>query len=203
MAVYTKPVGIYVTEAEYLSTESNSDIRHEYRDGQIYAMTGDSTDHIRITGNIFAEMRAHLKGSPCEAFMSEMKTKVAKDYVYPDVVVVCNHSAKDGFTDSPVLVVEVLSKSTRKLDLTTKLIKYINIPSLQEYVLIEQDIASVQVLRRSNNWLSEYFFLGDTVTFSAIGLSMLVEEIYERVDNPDTIEFRQNPVDSGLPIDGA
>lgn len=196
MASYKKHAGIHMTEAEYLKTESSTDIRHEYIDGQVYAMTGASTDHIRVTGNIFRKFGNHLEGTPCEPFMSEMKTKVAKDYVYPDVVVVCNHSAKDGYTDSPILIVEVLSKSTRKLDLTSKLIKYINIPSLQEYVLIEQDIVSVQVLRRANNWLSEYYFLGDSVTFSAIGLTLSVEEIYDRVDNADMLEFRQKPLDS-------
>jgi len=191
MALYPKQSNITMTEAEYLSFESDSDTKHEFLDGQVLAMTGASSDHIRLTGNVFRKFGNHLEGTPCEAFMSEMKTKVAKDYVYPDVVVVCNHSTKDGYTENPILIVEVLSKSTRKLDLTTKLLKYLNIPSLQEYILIEQDIVSVQVLRRSNGWLSEYFFLGDQVTFTAINLTLSVEAIYDRIENSDVLEYRQ------------
>ena len=88
------------------------------------------------------------------------------------------------------MIVEVLSKSTRRLDLTTKLIQYLNIPSLEEYVLIEQDSACVQLLRRSNHWRPEFFFLGDSVTFSAIDLTLGVVAIYDRVDNDELNEFR-------------
>ncbi len=95
------------------------------------------------------------------------------------------------FSTTPLIIVEVLSKSTRKTDLTVKLLRYINMESLQEYVLIEQDIVSVQVLRRTKNWLSEYYFLGDAVTFESIGLTLTVAEIYDRVDNADMREFRQ------------
>ncbi len=76
------------------------------------------------------------------------------------------------------------------MDTTTKLIRYVNLPSLQEYVLIEQDIVSVQVLRRNNAWKSEYFYLGDSVTFESIGLILSVEEIYDRVDNQEMNELR-------------
>jgi Uma2 family endonuclease len=103
-------------------------------------------------------------------------------------------AGNDYFSTSPVLIVEVLSNSTRKRDLTTKLLQYINLPSVQEYVLIEQDIVSVQVLRRSNHWQSEYFFLGDSVTFESVDLTLTVEDVYDRVDNEDMNEFRQHPL---------
>ena len=102
-----------------------------------------------------------------------------------------NRTSNDSFSTSPVVIVEVLSKATRKMDLTVKLLRYINLPSLQEYVLIEQDFVSVQVLRRANHWRSEYFFLGELVTFTSIGLTLSVAEIYDRVDNADMREFRQ------------
>lgn len=95
------------------------------------------------------------------------------------------------FSTSPVIIVEVLSKSTRRIDLTKKLIKYINLPSLLEYVLIEPEIVSIQVLRKNNHWMSEYYFLGDSVTFESIGLTLTVEEVYDRVDNQDMNEFRE------------
>jgi Uma2 family endonuclease len=81
--------------------------------------------------------------------------------------------------------VEVLSKTTRKIDHTLKKLAYQNLPSLQEYVLIEQDFVDIQVCRRNNHWQSEHFFLGDTVSLSAVELSLTVETIYARVDNEE------------------
>jgi Uma2 family endonuclease len=96
------------------------------------------------------------------------------------------------FTETPLFIVEVLSRSTRKKDTTLKFISYINIPSLQEYVLIEQDFVDVQVFRRSENWLVRHYFLGDEITFESIGLSLSVEDIYHRVQNDDMLEFLAN-----------
>ncbi|WP_342665867.1 Uma2 family endonuclease [Methylomicrobium lacus] len=124
--------------------------------------------------------------------MADMKVRLGKDYVYPDVLVDCSKmSGDDYFSTSPIIIVEVLSRATRKTDTTTKLVRYLNLPSLQEYVLIEQDIVSVEVLRKSNNWRTEYYSLDDSVTFESIGLTLTVEEIYDRVDNPDINEFKQ------------
>jgi Uma2 family endonuclease len=83
----------------------------------------------------------------------------------------------------------VLSKATRKTDETVKLLSYINILSLQEYVLIEQDFVDIQVLRRREAWLPRHYFLGDEMTFESINLTLPVEEIYSRVQNEDMLEF--------------
>jgi len=186
--------GIMMSEQEYLMTEPASEVRREYIDGRAYAMAGTSINHARITGNIFSEIRVHLKGKPCEAFTSDIKVplKIAldNDYVYPDVVVDCSTINGSGyFSNSPTLIIEVLSQSTRKRDLTTKLLRYINLPSLQEYVLIEQDFVQVQVLRKSNDWKHDYYYLGDSVIFESIGLTLSVEDIYDRVDNNEMLEF--------------
>jgi len=129
---------------------------------------------------------------PCEAFMSDIKVRLGKDYVYPDVLVDCRDASADNyFAQAPLLIVEVLSKSTRKTDLTTKLLRYINLPSLLEYVLIDQETTCVQILRKNKHWMSEFYFLGDQVHFEAIDLTISVEDIYDRVDNEDLREFRQ------------
>jgi Uma2 family endonuclease len=193
---YQHSEGIPMSEEDYLLTEADATTKHEYIDGRAYAMTGASVNHGRLSGNVFGEIRSHLKGKPCEAFATDIKIplKIAagKDYVYPDVVVDCSAlEGKSYFANAPVLLVEVLSPSTRKLDMTTKLLRYINLPSLQEYVLIEQDIVQIQVLRKSNGWQSEYFYLGDSVTFTAIGLTLAVEAVYERVDNQAMTEYRE------------
>jgi len=183
---------IDLTEEEYLKSELTSDIRHEFIEGRIYAMAGAGYNHNCIAGNVFGNLRNYLRGKPCTPFMADMKVRLGKDYVYPDVVVDCSKmSGADTYSENPLLIVEVLSRSTRKTDATIKLLRYINLPSVQEYVMIESDFVSVQVLRRHNHWLSEYYFLGDSVTFESIGLTLKVEEIYDRVDNADMNEFRQ------------
>lgn len=188
-----QPESAFLSEEEYLKSELTSETKREYIDDQVYAMAGAGFNHNCISANIAREFGNQLKGTPCATFMADMKVKAGKNFFYPDVLVDCNKMAgNDYFSTSPVIIVEVLSNSTRKRDLTTKLLQYINLPSVQEYVLIEQDIVSVQVLRRSNHWQSEYFFLGDSVTFESIGFTLAVEAIYDRVDNQDMNEFRQH-----------
>ncbi|WP_374090602.1 Uma2 family endonuclease [Methylomicrobium lacus] len=183
---------IELTEEEYLKSELASGIKHEFIDGRIYAMAGAGYNHNCIAGNVFRKFGNHLEGKPCTPFMADMKVRLGKDYVYPDVVVDCSKmNGADTYSENPLLIVEVLSRSTRKTDAAVKLLRYINLPSVQEYVMIESDFVSVQVLRRHKHWLPEYFFLGDSVTFESIGLTLTVEEIYDRVDNADMNEFRQ------------
>ena len=192
MALKNGHDSIYLTEEEYLKTEETSEVKREYIDGQVYAMVGAGYNHNCISVNIARKFGNHLEGTPCATFMADMKVRLGKNYVYPDVVVDCSKMMGDDyFSTAPVIIVEVLSRSTRKTDTTTKLLRYINLPSLREYVLIEPDFVSVQVLRKSKHWLSEYYFLGDSVTFESIALTLTVEEIYDRVDNADMNEFRE------------
>lgn len=191
MALNQQPEGDYLSEEEYLATEPASELKREYIDGRVYAMAGAGYNHNCIAANVLRKFGNHLEGTPCATFMADIKLKLGKDYVYPDVLVDCSKMRGDDvFSSAPIIIVEVLSRSTRKTDTTTKLIRYINLPSLQEYVLIEPDIVSVQVLRRSKNWLPDYFFLGDEVTFESIGLTLPVEDLYDRVDNADINEYK-------------
>ncbi len=113
-----------------------------------------------------------------------MKIKVGDNYFYPDVFVDC--SDVDGyFTETPVLIVEVLSKSTRRIDETTKRMMYLQIPTLLEYVLVEQDIVRIEVARRSEGWQPMRYFLGDDILFESVSLTLNVADIYDRVKNDD------------------
>lgn len=180
----------YISEEEYLEGELKSEIKHELIDGQVFTMAGASANHERIAGNVYAELRNHLKGSPCEPFGSDMKVKAGSNFFYPDVIVDCDFDeSQPYYTGSPIIIVEVLSKSTRRTDETTKRLSYLNIPSLQEYVLIEQDFVDIEVVRKSEGWQSKRYFLGDEITLESIGLTISVEEIYLRVQNEDVIEF--------------
>ncbi|OAI12767.1 hypothetical protein A1355_14100 [Methylomonas koyamae] len=188
----SQPNQPFMTEAQYLASERSSDVKREYIDGEVIAMAGAHHNHSRIAANVLGEFRNHLKGRSCEAFMADTKVKAGQNYFYPDVVVDCTEAQGNAdYLTSPLLIVEVLSNSTRKIDTTKKLLYYINIPSLEEYVLIEQDIASIVMMRRKHNWRSEYFYLGDQVTFDSIQLTLSVAELYDRVDNDDVKQFKQ------------
>ena len=175
---------------DYLEGEPISKVKHELIDGYVYAMAGASANHERISGNIYRKFGNHLENTPCEPFGSDMKVRVDSNFFYPDVIVDCNFdNSEPYFTQTPRIIVEVLSKSTRRTDETIKLMSYINIPSLQEYVLIQQDFVDIQVIRRSEGWLPKHYFLGDEITFESIALTLLVEDIYQRVQNDDIVEF--------------
>jgi Uma2 family endonuclease len=187
--IYT-PAGKAMTEAEFLAFSAQTDGKYEYINGLVFAMATPSTNHNRISGNFYGKFWTHLQGKPCEAMMADMMAKAAEDYFCPDVLVVCDHNRKAGITDSPIIVVEVLSPSTRYLDETEKLLKYINLPTLQEYVMVEQDVVSIKLLRKRNDWRIELYSIGTSVTFESIGLTLTVEEIYDRVDNDEISEHR-------------
>ena len=182
----------FISEAEYLAGEKIAEIKHEYIDGEVFAMAGASASHNRISLNVARKFGNHLEGKPCQPYISDMKVNVGTKYFYPDVLVDCSGLNDDSHvTQSPTLIVEVLSKSTRRTDETIKRIAYTQINTLLEYVLIEQDFVDIEVIRRRNGWQSEHFYLGDSVTFEAIGLTLMVEEIYDRVNNPELVEWRQ------------
>lgn len=179
-----------MSEQDYLEGERLSAIRHEYIDGDVYAMAGASANHNRITANLARNFGNHLENTPCEPFSSDMKVKASNDFFYPDVIVVCHHKNSEAcYTESPVIIVEVISKSTRRTDQTLKRQAYQELPSLQEYVLIEQDFVDVEICRRAHHWQSEHYYLGDEVYFAAIDLRLPVEAIYARVVNDDMREF--------------
>ena len=185
-----------ISTEEYLQGELTSEVKHELIDGQAYAMAGAHANHERISVNILSELRAHLKNVPCEPFGSDMKVKAGLNFFYPDVTVDCDFDESHPYyTETPIIIVEVLSKSTRKTDQTIKRRAYLNLPSLQEYVLVEQDFVDVEVVRRSEGWQSKHYYLGDEVTFESIELTLAVEEIYHRVQNEDMLEFLARKVE--------
>ncbi|MCJ8274732.1 MAG: Uma2 family endonuclease, partial [Psychrosphaera sp.] len=147
-------------------------------------------NHARICRNLLREFDNHLMNSPCEPVVADMQVNVGSSYFYPDVLVDCQFEESEPyFTKKPVIIVEVLSKSTRRTDQTTKRLRYINLPSLVEYVLIEQNFVDIEVMRKSDGWRSTRYYLGDDVTFESIDLTLSVEQIYHRVHNDDMLAF--------------
>lgn len=190
MSVIAKKLDYLISVEDYLDGELIAETKHELIDGAVYAMVGTSGNHQRIAINVLAEFRSHLKNLPCEPFGSDMKVRVDSNFFYPDAIVDCHFDeSQPYYTETPIIIVEVLSKTTRRNDKTVKLANYLKLPTLQEYVMIEQDYVEVEVLRRSEGWVSKHYYLGDDVTFEAIDLTLPVEVIYQRVHNEDMLAF--------------
>jgi Uma2 family endonuclease len=181
-----------VNEYDYLANEQQNKIKSEYNNGYVYAMAGASENHNLIAKNTSYELERSLrkKNLACDVLASDMKVKITAKgtrFFYPDIAVFCDKHENDTkyYKHSPVIIIEVLSKSTRKRDKTDKKIAYFNIPSLQEYVLIEQDYCEIEVFRKSENWRSTVYLLGDCIHFSSLDIHLSVDDVYYHVTNQD------------------
>ena len=180
----------YVTPEEYLRRERLAESKSEYLNGEIFAMTGASRQHNRITINISSSLNLQLKGRPCETYAVDMRVKVRASglYTYPDVAVVCGDPQfEDEYVDTllnPTLLVEVLSQSTERYDRIAKTSYYRTIDSLAEHLLVAQDeIRLEQYVKRPNRqWLlSEYRELDEVVELTAIGCELRLSDVYDRI----------------------
>ncbi|HMX54592.1 MAG TPA: Uma2 family endonuclease [Plasticicumulans sp.] len=170
----------------FLDWEATQPERHEYVRGEVFAMTGASDRHNLVAGNLYMLLRTHLRGSPCQVFISDMKVRVdAADAIfYPDLLVTCSASDRSDrlAKRDPVVIVEVLSPSTAGYDLSAKFAHYRRLASLQEYVTIDPDAPLVQVFRRSpDGWTLHAAEAGDTVGFASIDLCVPIAAVYEDV----------------------
>ena len=181
-----------VTVADYLDAELDSTVKHEYLGGVVYAMSGAKIAHNRVATNTCSALWARLRGQPCEAFNSDMKIRIRLPghtrFYYPDASVVCrSNPPKDVYQDEPTVVVEVLSDSTRRLDLGEKKDAYISIASLEIYMLIEPGVPAVVVFRRTDQGFAREVWEGleSTIPLPGIGVELPLGEIYEGVEFSD------------------
>lgn len=149
-----------LTLEEYLAAEEISDVKHEYIAGEVFAMAGATDEHVTISGNLFAMLRAHVRGMPCRVYMADMKllvaTQTTENVFYPDVFVTCSPAdASERLTKrEPTLIIEVLSESTEAYDRGAKFAHYRQLKTLREYVLIDSRSRSIEVFRRCDQgWL--------------------------------------------------
>lgn len=183
-----------VSVEDYLAAEEKSDIRHEYTGGYVHAMAGGKTLHNRVKGNVFAALHKRLDGKPCEPFDSDMKVRLLTAglprFYYPDAMVVCEPNGPDSvYQDRPVIVVEVLSDSTRRQDCHEKRDAYLTIPSLKAYLLVEPDEAKVSVYRRQADGAGLEAFEAQlyagrdaVIPLDEIEVELPLAEVYERVE---------------------
>ena len=178
----------YISPETYLEGERVSPIKHEYRKGQVYAMVGAKKSHIVLASNLTMILGNHLENSPCLVLNSDIKVRLeeANCYYYPDIAVVCDEreiNNTDDFILYPLLIIEVLSKSTEAFDRGQKFSDYQTCPSLKEYVLIHQDVMKIECYRRdeSGNWTENIHQLGDEVEFLTVNYRGSIETIYRKV----------------------
>ena len=179
---------------DYFALEEESEIKHEYIDGEIYAMSGRTATHSKIIFNLGGLLFAQLRNSSCGGYESNLQIKISETrYVYPDFIVVCGQpnfaSENQIMLTNPTMLVEVISESSERHDRFIKLDLYRSIPSLQIYLLIEQNSARATLYTRHQDggWLlRDYIGLNAIVPLDAINATLALSELYE------TISFDNN-----------
>ncbi|MBF0202165.1 MAG: Uma2 family endonuclease [Desulfamplus sp.] len=182
-----------MTPDEYLQFERCSEIRHEYFNGEIFAMTGGSLNHNRISRNIVRLLGNELKGSPCENFAGDMRVKIKENgkYTYPDIVVACGNMELENINGvetllNPMVIMEILSKSTEAYDRGEKFRHFRLIPSLQEYILVSQNCCMIEKYGRGDSGIWQIFNpftdMDRIVIIDSINCELLMSEIYYRVE---------------------
>ena len=180
----------YVTQEAYLEAEREASEKHEYYQGEIFAMSGASVRHNRIFTNLFLDIGIKLKGKGCFPYGSDLRIHIPKNtlYTYPDISVICGEPelTDDKFdtATNPSVIIELLSNSTRNYDKGEKFSLYRDINSLQEYILIDTEKIHVEkhIRNADNSWqLTDYKSIENSFSISTIQLGFLLKDIYEGI----------------------
>ena len=174
---------------EYLELERRTGIRHEYYHGEVFAMAGESTWHNEIAGNIYAAFRSEFRKRGCRVFINDVKQEFEHlgYYVYPDVILTCHPSDQgaDYIVRHPSVIVEVLSKSTEGYDMTVKLHRYRQLPSLRFLLFVSQKEYLVQCYSRTDadtlSHFQDFVRADDVVPFDELGYALPLRMIYEGI----------------------
>ena len=175
---------------DFLNWDETQTIRHEFVDGEVFAMAGAEDWHLTVTLNIAMALRQHLAGTSCRTLMLDTKLQVARanSYFYPDVLVTCDAAdhASRLIKSNPKLVVEVLSPSTAAYDRGDKFAHYRLIDALQEYVVVDIDSRRTDIHRKGADglWVLHPFEAGQAVHLSSVALDISAEQLFAEVDPP-------------------
>lgn len=174
-----------LSSEDYLCEEATRALKHEYVDGQVYALAGATDQHNGVAGNIYFRVRQALDKGPCRAYISDMKLRVQTElthrFYYPDVMVTCSDDAHELYKAAPSLLVEVTSPSTASVDRREKLLAYQAIPELRDYLIVSADERYLERYRRDDAegwWYHEYREDG-TVKLPYLGLDLTLDDVYE------------------------
>jgi Uma2 family endonuclease len=181
-----------VTEERYLAMDRAAESRSEFLDGEIIAMSGGSMRHSGLKVNLTGEVRAALRGTPCQAFNSDLRVRVSpRMYAYPDLTIVCGKpmpaDERQDILLNPTVIFEVLSPSTESYGRGVKLQRYREIESLTDYILVAQDQIRIEQYTRGDAiaWaFRDYQRVEDVLRIASIGVSVPLAAIYERIEFP-------------------
>ncbi|UKO96130.1 Uma2 family endonuclease [Nostoc sp. UHCC 0870] len=180
---------VFLTPEAYLQLEEKSDIKHEYIDGQVYAMAGTTDTHNTIGLNLALLIRNHLLGSECRVYFADVKARIEKRnrFYYPDMMVSCDPKDRETPTYKcfPKLIIEVLSNSTEAFDRGDKFNDYQTLDSLEEYVLVNSKNQRVETFRRNEQglWvLQTYTPTKENFDIKSINLTASFADLYQDVE---------------------
>ncbi len=179
-----------MTAQQFLFWDAHEPLRHEFVRGDVFAMAGAEERHVTVAGNVYVALRAHLRGTPCRTFITDMKLRVeaADCYFYPDVMVTCSgvDAADPLIKREPVLVVEVLSPSTAAYDRGDKFAAYRLLSSLREVLLVDPDSRRCDLYRKGADglWVLHPFEPGHAVRLQSVDLDLGAEALRDEVGSP-------------------
>jgi len=175
----------YLSAEAYLASELTAQVKHEYADGRVFAMTGTSKNHNLITLNLAAAIRSPARADGCQVYFADLKVRIDTVFYYPDVVVECGKQPGESHVvDYPCLVAEVLSPSTEAIDRGEKFLNYRKLPSLLGYLLVSQTRRQVELFRRvgtSDIWQLETCIDTGSVELPCPKYTLSLDEIYADV----------------------
>lgn len=190
----------FITAEEYLARERKAEFKSEYLNGEIFAMAGASRPHNLIAGNIYGELYIQLKNRSCNVYPSDMRLKVSSSglYTYPDVMVVCGEEQFDDDEEdtllNPILIVEVLSKSTERQVRGAKFEHYSKLGSLQEYLLVAQNHPRLELFTKQSagRWLlAEFESLDDVIKLTSINCVLALKDVYLKINFQEVDKLRE------------
>lgn len=176
----------FMSVEEYLEWEPRQDLRYEYANGEVLAMTGGTIPYNDIALNLYTALRPHLRSRGCRINVADVKVQISpvSSYYYPDIIVSCDPQDLNGqFIQFPILIGEVLSPGSEAKDRGEKFRNYQTLPSLQEYVLIDAEKVAVECYRRGEGrmWLYYPYTSGDVIGLSSLEFACPIELLYEGV----------------------
>jgi Uma2 family endonuclease len=177
-----------LTPEEYFAWEQQQLYRHEYIDGEVYAMSGGTINHGDIAGNFLSLLKAHMRGSGCKTLNSDCRINILEstNYVYPDVSVTCDERDKltPQYIIYPCLIVEVLSPSTEAYDRGDKFRMYRRNPNLRDYVLVDASKVAIDLYHKDDNenWYIINYEPGDSIDLKSVNLTFSIEQVYEDIE---------------------
>lgn len=177
---------------EYLELDRSAEVQSEFHDGVMFPITAVTWERSEINGSVWSKLKTALRGKPCKVASAAVRVRVRPSkFVIPDLMIVCGEPAfadkvRDTVTN-PRVIVEILSPSTADYDYGEKFILYRGLPSFEEYLLVSQDHARVEVFRKTSDgrWmLTTYLGLDAVVPIESVGVDLALAEVYDGVEFP-------------------